>query len=487
MARLGEEILPQLADREISLPDYQRNRVGVGIVHLGIGAFHRAHQALYTEDVLNRFGGDWGICGVSLRRPVVRDKLLPQQGLYTAVTRDGRHSELQIVGALRELLVAPENPAAVIARIADPAVKVVTLTVTEKGYCLDGHGEVDAEHPDIVHDLEHTQAPRSAVGYLCAGLCARMRAAAGPLTVISCDNLAANGNKLRSAVMALARGMEPALVPWIEARCAFPETMVDRIVPATSDELLSEVEQVLGCRDEGVVAGEPFRQWVIARDFAGPVPPWDEVGAQFVDAVAPFEAMKLRLLNASHSSIAYLACLAGWETVSDAVAQPGMEHLIRHMMRVEITPGLDIPADFDVWHYQDQLMRRFANTALQHQTRQVAMDGSQKLPQRLLPAVSWQLAQGGTIAVLSLGIAAWVRYTREPDLIDPLAGKIAAIHQAAGQRVERYLPAMLSLEEVFPRELRDNLVFEEALAAHLHALECDGAAAVIARLAVKLG
>ena len=474
MARLSEDSLEQLAGSGVQLPQYNRGALCSRIVHLGTGAFHRAHQVLYTEDVLDSFGGDWGICGDSLRRPRARDQLQPPQCLYTCVERDSDAQQLRIVAAVREVLVAPENPQEVIRRIADPRVTVVTLTVTEKGYCLDGKGEVDPEHEDIIHDLQHPEAPRSAVGYLCAGIRRRMEDAAGPLTVISCDNLSANGTRLRCAVLALAGRMSQPLAAWVEQHCSFPETMVDKIVPATSPAVLQDVERALGVRDEAAVVGEPFRQWVIQRDFAGPVPAWDKVGAEFVEDVAPYEAMKLGLLNASHSSIAYLGCLAGWETVAEAVQQPQMQRFIHHLMRFEIEPALQIPDGFDVHRYQDQLLHRFANRSLQHRTVQIAMDGSQKLPQRIFPALQWQLQRGGPVAALSLALAAWIRFTREAGLDDPLAGKMTELHRVAGPDPQSYLQAMLGLEEVFPRSLAQNPRLGALLLSQLQALQSDG-------------
>ncbi len=443
---------------DVAGPHYPRDSLGAGIVHLGVGAFHRAHQAMYTEAVLNRFGGDWRIIGVSLRSPAVRDQLAPQDCLYTLETREGDRRQRQVVGALSELLVAPENPQAVIAAIAAPCIHVVTLTITEKGYCLNAtSGTLDEGHPAIAGDLASPATPATALGLLAAALAQRMAQGLPGLTLLSCDNLAGNGRLLRRALLAYCALRDPALADWVETHCRFPCSMVDRIVPATTNADRDTLRQQLGYEDRAAVFTEGFSQWVIEADFAGPVPAWDRVGAEYVDDVAPFEEMKLRLLNASHSTIAYLGSLIGCETVADAIALAPLRRAVQQLMHEESLPTLRLPADFDVDSYQQQLLARFANSALQHRCQQIAMDGSQKLPQRVLPVLQYQLEHDGPIAASTLAIAAWLRYLQGRDehggrytIHDPLAAEFTDIYRQHGTAIDNYLPQFRQLDAVFP-------------------------------------
>ena len=276
--RLGDSTLETFAGGA-SLPGYDRDSIGIGIVHLGIGAFHRAHQACYTEAVLNRLGGNWGICGVSLRSTGVRDSLAPQNYLYTLATKQDEQASLQVIGAIKKVLVAPEQPSAVVEQLADPGVTVVTLTITEKGYCLNpATGELALDEPGIAFDLENPQQPKTAIGFLVAGLQHRRNAGGRGMTLISCDNLASNGKQLRRAVLAFAQQLDPSLADWIDKQCTFPCTMVDRIVPAATDADRKRVVTDLGFSDAAAIATEPFSQWVIENDFADAVPEWSAVG-----------------------------------------------------------------------------------------------------------------------------------------------------------------------------------------------------------------
>ena len=450
---------------------YARHELGAGIVHMGVGAFHRAHQAVYTDALLKQYGGDWRIIGVSLRRPDVRDALREKDFAYTLAVFRGDAAELHHIGALQQVLVAPEGPQAVIKALAAPATRVITLTITEKGYCLrPASGALDNQHPDIVHDLAHLHAPRSAIGYLVAAMAARRAAEAGGVTLLSCDNLSSNGHKLRAAVIEFAELVDPALSTWIDETCAFPCSMVDRIVPATTTEDIQRVASMQGFIDAGLVVTEPFTQWVIERRFAGDVPPWNEVGAEFVDDVEPFEQMKLRLLNASHSTMAYLGALAGYETVADVVEDAAFVPLLRQLMADEMAPTLSGLGDFNLEAYQTQLIERFQNRSLHHLTRQIAMDGSQKIPQRLLPAIAERLFRGESVEASALGVAAWIRYTmgvdeqgREYQVQDPLATAFFDLYQSAQGDADKYLQRLLSLEGLFPATLQNDIEFSEQL------------------------
>jgi fructuronate reductase len=483
-ARLSPATLARLPSA-VRRPGYDRDRLAPGIVHLGLGAFHRAHQAVCTEIALAQAWGAWGVCGVSLRRPDVRDRLAPQGGLYAVAERDAAGGRLQVIGCLTRLLVAPEDPGAVVEAIAAPATAIVSLTVTEKGYCHDpATGRLDASHPDIRHDLAAPERPKSAVGMLVAGLARRRSGRLAPPTVMSCDNLPANGETLRRLVIALAARRDEALARWIEAEVAFPCSMVDRIVPATTAGDIAQIEAALGLHDAAPVVCEPFRQWVVEDRFAGPRPAWELAGAELVAEVAPYEEMKLRLLNGSHSALAYLGCLAGFEHVSEVMAAPDFAIFVRQMM-AEVAPTLRVPGDLDA--YQTALLARFANPALAHRTSQIAMDGSQKLPQRLLGTIRDRLRAGAPIGRLCLAVAAWMRYASGRDeqgraiaIADPLAHRFAAIGAAAGGDPDALARGFFEIGEVFGTDLPGQERFAAVVTAWLAALLARGARATVA-------
>jgi fructuronate reductase len=392
-----------------------------------------------------------------------------------------------MIGALREMHVAVGHPEAVVGLLERSRTKVVTITVTEKGYCRDARtGGLDATHPDIVHDLAQRASPRSLVGVLHAA-CARRRAGnAGPLTVLSCDNLPANGRLLRRLVLefdALAGG---DAAPWVRDNVTFPSTMVDRIVPATTEDDIAAAAADTRVFDAALVCTEPFTQWVIEDRFAGERPAWDTVGALLVGDVEAYETAKLLLLNGAHSAIAYLGYLSGHTYVHEAMQDPLLAGFVEHLMRNEISPVTPAPAGMEHASYIPALLERFRNPALMHRTWQIAMDGSQKLPQRLLAAIRQQLAQGGRIEALSLGVAAWIRYTlgRDEhgapiDVRDPLAAQFAAIASQSGSEPERLTDAYLALPSVFGEDLRAEPRLRGALVAHLESLLERGASATL--------
>jgi fructuronate reductase len=466
---------------EVGRPAYDIGAVGVGIVHLGLGAFHRAHQAVYTDAILRREPG-WGICGVSLKTPRVIAALTPQDGLYTVLEKGAEGTSARVIGAVREMLFLGTQRDRLIARIADPAVRVVTLTVTEKGYCHDpATGRLDLSHPDIGHDLAHPEAPVSAIGVLAAGLAARRAAAGGPMNVVCCDNLPHNGRTVEGIVTAFAQARDPALADWIGKHVAFPCTMVDRIVPATTVADVAEVGRRLGVGDAAPVVAEPYSSWVIEDRFRTARPPWEDAGAQIVADVAPFETMKLRLLNGSHSTLAYLGFLSGHEFIWQASADPLLATLVERLMTEEVMPTLVPPHGVDLPAYGAQLMLRFRNPALPHRTQQIAMDGSQKLPQRLLATVRERLAGGGSIAHLALAIAGWIRYASGTDehgkpiaVSDPLAARFAAIAAAAQGNAAQIAAGFLDLTEVFGADLAADAAFRRAVSRDVGSLFRDG-------------
>jgi fructuronate reductase len=453
--RLSNASLGQLPP-SVRRPGYDRASVTPGIVHLGIGAFHRAHHALVIDDLLASGPKDWGIVGASLRSPDTRDALLPQDCLYTVAVRSGAGTEHRVVGSILDTVVATENPQRLIALLADPTTRIVSLTITEKGYCHTPQtGELDEDHPDVVHDLRRPHAPRSAPGFIVAALARRKAAGATPFTVLSCDNLPANGATTARILNRFAALRSPELGKWVAGEVACPSTMVDRIVPATTDADRAAISEALGMTDAWPVITEPFTQWVIEDKFPAGRPDFAAASAQLVSDVAPFEHMKLRLLNAAHSALAYLGYLAGHETVSATMADTHFAAFARKVME-EAAVTLAMPAGADLAAYIASLLERFSNPALHHRTWQIAMDGSQKLPQRLLGTVRDRLAQGLPIDTHALAIAGWMRYVsgkdeqeRAIDVRDPLAAEFAEIAQNTGPVADRLAPALLEVTSVF--------------------------------------
>jgi fructuronate reductase len=461
----------------------------VRIVHLGIGAFHRAHQAYYTE-----LSGDWGSCGVTQRSPRVAEQLAPQDCLYTLLVRDSADASPQVIGSVREVLYGGGDPAAVAARIAGPEVSVVSLTVSEKGYRYDpATRRLRLGDPEIAADLAG-RPPRTVIGQLTAGLAARAAAGAAPVTVVCCDNLPANGPTVRGLVLDYAQAWAAghagpgALPDWIGERVAFPATMVDRIAPATTDADLADVAALLGARDLAAVVAEPFTQWVIEDSFAGPRPAWERAGAQLVSDVEPYEKVKLRMLNGTHSSVAYLGGLAGHEFIAEAVADDVLAGYAQRLMTTDFAPTLTAPPDVDLGDYAAQVLSRFGNTALRYRCAQVAMDGSQKLPYRLRDTIADRLAAGATPVWATLAFAAWMRHvwTQRTDdgrpfpVDDPMADVFRARLAEAGvagdsaDQAGRVAGALLGISAVFG-ELAESAVFRELVTGQLGRLARDGA------------
>lgn len=460
----------------------------VGIVHLGPGAFFRAFNAVYTADAMARDGGDWGICAVSLRSPEARDQLDPQGGVYTAVSLGPDGPAPRVISSVSEVLVAPENPAAVLARMTAPTTKIVSLTITEKGYCHNpATGRLRLDHPDIVHDLENPAHPRSAPGFLVEALDRRRRAGTAPFTVLSCDNLPSNGHLARGVVLGFAEARDPKLADWIAGQVKFPATMVDRITPATTPEDIERLAALAGYHDPACVWHEPFRQWVIEDDFTdNACPGWDAGGAQFVRDVSAFETMKLRCLNGTHSALAYLGYLAGHETVSDAIADPSFAALCQKLWRDEILPTVPQPEGEDLPAYTGALLARYQNPSIRHRTWQIAMDGSQKLPQRILGPVAENLAADRPVPGLALVVAAWMRYVggvdeagQPIDVRDPLAGHLRAVSDGVDDPAAK-VAALLAVDQIFDADLAAHSGFTAAVTRAYVSLCENGAAASVA-------
>ena len=464
-------------------------RAGVGIVHLGLGAFYRAFGAVYVAEAMQASGGDWGVIGVSLQSPTTRDALAPQDWVYTSVTLGPDGEDTQVIEVLDNVLVAPEDPAAVLRAMADPGVKIVSLTVTEKGYChAPATGALNPDHPDIVHDLTH-DLPKSAPGYIVRALQMRRAAGHAPFTVMTCDNLPENGKLVRGVVLDLARRIDPALADWIADNGRFPATMVDRITPATTADDIARVTELTGYYDAAPVLHEPFRQWAIEDDFVnGARPDFAATGAEMVDDVTAHEHMKLRMLNGTHSALAYLGYLAGYETIAETTADPDFAGFLRRLWREEIAPTVAAPPGVSLPAYADALLDRYANPAIRHRTWQITMDGSQKLPQRILGTLGNNLDAGRAAPGLCLAVAGWMQYVAGTDekgaaieVKDPLAPQLRAICDAASDVTGR-VRGLLAVDAIFPPALAAQIAAPVIAAAQQ--LADQGAKRAVAYLAI---
>jgi fructuronate reductase len=464
--------MPRLSRATCKMLGYDPDQLVTGIVHLGVGAFHRAHMADYTDEVLRKGDLRWGILGASLRSSETRDALRPQDCLYTLAESDEAGERCRVIAAVKDILVASEDPRALVAAMAQPEVKIVSLTVTEKGYCHDpATGELNEAHPHIALDLANMAAPVSAPGFLVAALRERRQQGLPPFTVLCCDNLPSNGQTVRKVVMRLAELVDPALGKHVADDVAFPSTMVDRIVPATTDADRARIAKATGLDDAWPVVTEVYNNWVVEDRFPQGRPEWS---ATFVIDIVPFELMKLRLLNGAHSSMSYLGYLAGRETIADCMADADLAHFVAHLMNNEVTSTLSVPPGADIAAYKAALLRRFRNPGLRHRTWQIAMDGSQKLPQRLLGTIRDRIAAGQSIDGLALGVAAWMRYVTgideqgaAIDVRDPLRDELRARADAAGRDAPRLAASLLAVDQVFGRDLPANPRFTMAVTAAL--------------------
>ncbi|MFI7219681.1 mannitol dehydrogenase family protein [Micromonospora maritima] len=485
--RLGLATLRHLPPE--SRPLLRPGTVPAGIVHLGLGAFHRAHQAVHTEAAVGAAGGDWGIVGVAPRSTDVVEALDAQDCLFSVTTLGAEGAATRVVGALAGVRHAASDPDAVVGLLADPAIRVVTLTVTEKAYRLDPVTAALTVDADLTADLTTGRPPRTVPGLLVRGLLARAAADAGPLALVSCDNLPANGRRLRGLVeqcLALAR-VPDATAERVLTAVTCPGTMVDRIVPASTDATRDAARRALGVADLAAVAAEPWSQWVIEDDFPSGRPAWERSGAVLTDDAGPWERLKLRALNGVHSATAYLGALAGAETVAEALTLPHLDAVLRRLVAEEIAPSFTPPPGVDVAAYGEQVLARFGNPAIRHRTAQVAMDGSQKLPQRVLHTVADLRAAGRSARWSALVVAAWLRFLlgyaddgRPLPLDDPLADRLRAALAAGAHTPAGVVDAVFALREVFPADLAADDEVRADVTGWLTALERHGVRATLA-------
>jgi mannitol 2-dehydrogenase len=466
-------------------PDYDRRDVARSIVHIGVGGFFRAHQAVYLDRLLHLPGHQqWGYCGVALlpHDAVIRDAMLAQDCLYTVVERGAQGDAARVIGSLLEFLYAPDDAGAVLEKMADPGTRIVALTITEGGYYINqGTGEFDAGHADIAHDLAHPLAPRCSFGYLAEALHRRRERGLAPFTLMSCDNLQNNGDVLRKMLLAFTALRDPALSEWVAQHAAFPNSMVDRITPATTDEHRALLRDRFGLADAWPVMTEPFLQWVIEDRFPGGRPAWELVGAQMTDDVLPYEKMKLRLLNAGHQSLCYLGMLFDYEYAHEAMADAGIRQLFSDMMDIEVTPLLPSVEGIDLEAYKHTLIERFSNPTIRDQLSRIGTEGSARIPKFVLPSVREQLERGGPITRLGFTVACWFRYLNGRSE----SGAVMPLIDPHGERLREHAlrggadaGPLLSLRELFG-ELSDEPRFAAAVTESLARLYHDGVRAAL--------
>ena len=483
-----------MENRTLPSPQYDRSTLVTRCVHLGFGAFHRAHQAVYADILATDHHSDWGYCEVNLIGGEQQIADLNQQaGLYTVAEMSADGWTTRVVGVVNQALHAQvDGLEAVLDVMCQPQIAIVSLTITEKGYCHSpATGQLMLEHPLIAADLKQPQQPVSAVGVIVAALARRKAAGLRGFSVLSCDNMPENGHVTRNVVLAYARAIDPALASWIESEVTFPSTMVDRIVPAVTPETLQRIAEQTGVNDPVAVACEPFRQWVIEDNFVAGRPEWEKAGAELVHDVLPFEEMKLRMLNGSHSFLAYLGYLAGYPLINVCMEDANFRATARALMLNEQAPTLKVKG-VDLARYADSLIARYENTALAHRTWQIAMDGSQKLPQRMLDSIRWHLANGSDWPLLALGVAGWMRYVHGVDeqgeaieISDPLKAEIAA-KVAQSEQGEARVTALLELSAIFGHDLPQNPAFVKGVTEAYLALLDQGARAAVGKYAAML-
>ncbi|KAF5020485.1 hypothetical protein F66182_7495 [Fusarium sp. NRRL 66182] len=479
-------ISSQQGDQKVQIPTYSRDGLKEGIVHVGVGGFHRAHLAVYIDQLLKKHGlRDWAICGVGLRPndAAMRDVLEDQDHLYTVIERSAKGSFANVVGSINSFLYAPDDREAVIAKMAHPDTHIVSLTITESGYYYNENThQLKAEHPDIQHDLaeDNANAPISTFGFLYAALARRHAQGLKPFTVLSCDNMQKNGSITRSMLESFARLRNPNLARWIAQEGAFPNAMVDRITPSTSQNDINSLAENFGIEDAWPVVTEPFMQWVVEDKFADGRPPFEKVGVQVVHDVhdvEQFEKHKLRLLNASHSAMAYPGQLAGFSYVHEVMEHPIYRQFVWQMMQEEVKPLLpDIPG-VDIDQYCNTLMERFSNPTIMDQIPRVALNASGKIPQFIMPSIAEQIWVAGPFRRLCFVAAAWFKYINGVDdkgdtfeVDDPMREHLQALAKAGGNDPRQ----LLSIKELFGDDLRGDQRFLDEVSKAMELITNDG-------------
>ena len=455
--QLNQKNLAHLSER-IPIPTFNRNILKTGMVHIGVGGFHRAHQAYYTNKLLERFDApEWAICGIGIRKgdQKIHDVLKKQDGLYTLIVKhpDGK-IEPQIIGSISDFLLGVDNPVSVIERMADPSTKIVSLTITEGGYNFNpSTGEFDFENPDIQHELKHPESPKTVYGFLTASLKKRRDAGLPAFSIMSCDNIQHNGDVARNMLLSFAKRQDASLANWIEKEVCFPNSMVDRITPVTTQSDIDYLMDTYGIKDEWPVTCEPFIQWVVEDNFSNGRPEFEKVGVQFVPDVKPYEKMKLRLLNAGHSVLGILGAIHGHKTINACMEDETFVTFLRAFMDKEATPVLDALEGIDLNAYKDSLQERFANPNIKDSVSRICSENSAKLPKFLIATLQENLASEGSIHYATLVLAAWCYYSDKGidkdghpiEIIDAMSNEL---HKAAKQTKSDPL-AFIKLESLF--------------------------------------
>lgn len=489
--RLSNQTLSQLP-QQVVVPNYDRNKLKTKIVHLGFGAFHRAHQAVYADILASEQGSDWGYCEVNLIGGEKQIEDLKQQDyLFSVCEMSYDDWSTRVVGVVKQALHADvDGISKVLDVMTRPEIAIVSITVTEKGYCyLPTTASIDTHNELIKYDIANPTKPKTVPGVIVEALRLRQEKGLPAFTVMSCDNMPENGHVTRNVVLALAKMRDAKLAQWIEENVSFPSTMVDRIVPAATNQTMEKIQQQLGGIDDPAgIAGEPFKQWVIEDNFVAGRPQWQKAGAELVNDVLPYEEMKLRMLNGSHSFLAYLGYLGGYRHIDECMQDANYVKAARHLMLQEQAPTLKVQG-VDLQAYADSLLDRYRNTGLKHRTWQIAMDGTLKLPQRMLDSIRYHLAHNTAFDCLALGVAAWMRYVSGIDdaghlieVCDPSVDKIKALVANSADNQER-VKALLSLTHVFGEDLTNNSKFIEQVTDAYISLRNIGAKQTVEKLA----
>lgn len=485
---LNSQNLSQL--QNVTVPTYQREGVKQGIVHVGVGGFHRAHLAVYVDTLLEQFNvKDWSICGVDLQpfAAPMRDALSKQDNLYTVLERGTEGSSARVIGSITDYLFAPDNSEAVIAKMASPDTHIVSMTVTESGYYVNENTrDLQFDHPDIAADLAGAKPPRTVYGYLYQALARRHAAGLRPFTVMSCDNMQKNGDISRAMLLAFARHQNPEVADWIANNGAFPNSMVDRITPRTNDADKTFLAKNFGLEDSWPVVTETFNQWVIEDKFVDGRPPFEKAGVQVVPnvhKVEEYELVKLRLLNASHSAMGYAGYLAGFTYIHEVINNPIFRKYILNMMQQEVKPLLPKIPSVNVDDYCNTLLNRFSNSALKDELPRICLGGSGKIPQFIMPSIAEQIRAGGPLGRLTLCAAAWFRYLNGIDehgrafkVDDPMVEELQA-------KARESSISVLEVANLFGDDLRDDKRFVAELTKALESLNSEGAMATVAKYA----
>jgi mannitol 2-dehydrogenase len=477
----------------VHVPTYNRDAITVGIMHIGVGGFHRSHQAAYIDDLLEHHAvKDWAICGVGImpQDETMHAALTTQDCLYTSIEQDNQGNKARVVGALTEYIFGYKNPELVFERMADAGIKIVSLTATEGGYYFDqSTGNLDLTHEAIQHDLKNPGQPRTIYGYLAGGLAQRMRSGTPPFTVLSCDNLQGNGHVIKRTLSAFCKERDENLGKYVESHVSFPNCMVDRITPATTDLERSLVKEEFGLVDAYPVVSEPFRQWVIEDHFSQGRPPLELVGVQFTSNVEPYERMKIRLLNATHSAMGYLGYLCGYRYIYEIASAPEFQPYLQKLMDIEVTPLIGEIPGVDLSQYKATLMERFTNQNIKDQALRICMDGSAKMPKFILPSIAESLERGGSISRLTLCVASWIRFLKGVDeagqvipIQDPLADRLKEL-AASPQRdlrgdMNKFVKDFVEQKDIFG-DLGQNQQFVSELTDLLTSLNEKGARATL--------